>query len=244
MKCKKKKKVKTFVQKSYTYFDCGEFLFIDHQFEYKESVKICKHRKSELAKINIRSIEVNDISLNKVINQDSTFSYFRIGLRLKKQSGKLYGKWSNNEDYGPLPIEEFLFYKDQNSNCFDAVINKKTKNIILFKCDTEIKFAALCRKQRKKLTTDYNFLNTSTTKVTTKTDLDGKTYVPDNFTSTNKSSGFTHLLATTASKNNFDRKSSTQLVSILSKQPKLLRTMSLLLIPLQLFHPQQKVLKT
>ena len=107
MKCKQKRKEKSIVQKSYTYFDCEEFLFIDQQFVYKESVRICERRKSELAKINIKPKEINDVSLNKVINQNFSFSYFRIGLRLKKESGKLYGKWYNNEDYGPLPVGDF-----------------------------------------------------------------------------------------------------------------------------------------
>ena len=121
-----------------------------------------------------------------IINLNFTFSYFRIGLRLKKESGKLYGKWYNNEDYGPLPVGDFQFYDDENSNCFDSVIDKNTRKIFLFKCNTEIKLAALCRKRHKNLTTDYTRFNTSTTKVIKTTDLDGKTSVADNVTNTTK----------------------------------------------------------
>ena len=126
------------------YLKCNEFLFVDNQLKFGDSVKYCKDHNYELAKINIKYGDAEDDELNKVLTENLK-NHYRIGLKFENKDGTWYGTWSNGEVYRQAIGDIGLFSLEHiNDDCYEVVINKDLESLYLIDCNR--KYPPLCRK--------------------------------------------------------------------------------------------------
>ena len=138
------------LDKPYDFVECGEFLFINKQSNYEDSINICKNHGYELAYINIMSGLAVETGLKENTYKQLNYfqlnkEYYRVGLRFLYENGTWRAKWSNGVFDDVLKIDDVrLVDSHKNDNCYDVLIYKNMKDIFRVDCNRSDVF--LCRK--------------------------------------------------------------------------------------------------
>ena len=129
---------------------CNEFLFVNKQMNFEDSVEYCEGHKYELAKINIKSGNADDDELRKY-SSELFYNYYRIGLQFRNKDGSWFGQWLNGDSYDTTSSGEIdIFNNIVNDECYDVIINRDLKRLQRISCGRSDQF--LCKKPGNRIT--------------------------------------------------------------------------------------------
>ena len=147
------------------YQTCDEFLFFYKELDFDDSVKHCQKHNSELAKVNITSVDGDKPELRKFSSQ-LLKCFYRTGLQFKNVAGTWSGKWSNRDKYDASSMGEIqLFNKNQeNDECYNLITSKHDVKYKI-RCDLPLNF--FCRKPENSVTIKPSVTGTYPSEITT-----------------------------------------------------------------------------
>ena len=136
------------------YQTCNDYLFVNKQKTFEDSISFCKYNSRELAKIKIKSTNVDhkssyvdDDKLKEYLSK-AKYNYYRIGLKIKNNEGTWVGKWSNGDNYDVSEKIDLFKPEHENNKCYDVIINKSSGWISKIRCADSFHF--LCKKPEER----------------------------------------------------------------------------------------------
>ena len=126
---------------------CDDFLFVNKPLNFKDSVEYCKDQNYRLARVNLKSGEIDEGNFNKYTSE-VVGHYYRVGLKFEYENNAWFSYWSDGANYDVITNGEVKLYSKafKDKKCYEVIANKDMKRVFKTECGRSKMF--LCKKQR------------------------------------------------------------------------------------------------
>ena len=126
--------------------ECDDFLFVNKPLNFQDSVKYCKDQNYRLARVKIKSGEIDEVNFKKYTSE-VVGHYYRVGLKFEHKNNTWFSRWSDGANYDVITNGEVKLYSKafKDKKCYEVIANKDMKRVFKTECGRAKMF--LCRKQ-------------------------------------------------------------------------------------------------